>query len=91
MQANDMLEYRDKITEAFRHSTFSSEHLKESDAAAYGYVLKDVNFIQKIKSMAKNINSSLFEDFLNHHHQLIMERSLSMLRIQMKTKKLQPR
>ena len=39
MQANDMLKYRDKIIEAFRKSTFSSEHLKKSDDAAYNYVL----------------------------------------------------
>ena len=64
MQANDMLEYRDKIIEAFRDGTFSSEHLKKSDDAAYDYVLKDAkNFIQKIESMSENINLSLFEDF----------------------------
>ena len=58
---------------------------KKSDDAAYDYVLNDVkNFIQKIESMAKNINLSLFEDFLNHHHHLIMQNSLSVLRIQMK-------
>ena len=28
MHANDMLKYRDKIIEAFRDGTFSSEHLK---------------------------------------------------------------
>ena len=65
MQANDMLEYRDKIIEAFRDSTFSSEHLKKSDYAVYDYVLKDVEkFIQKIKSITENISLSLFEDFL---------------------------
>ena len=59
-----MLEYRDKIIEAFRDGTFSSEHLKKSDDAAYDYVLKDAkNFIQKIESMSENINLSLFEDF----------------------------
>ena len=64
MQANNMLEYRDKIIEAFRDGTFSSEHLKKSDDAAYDYVLKDVEkFIQKIKSMEENINLTLFEDF----------------------------
>ena len=64
MQANDMSEYRDKIIEAFRDGTFSSEHLKKSDDAAYDYVLKDAkNFIQKIESMSENINLSLFEDF----------------------------
>ena len=64
MQANDQLEYRDKIIEAFEDGTFSSEHLKKSDDATHDCVLKDVkNFIQKIESMAKNINLSLFEDF----------------------------
>ena len=65
MHANDMLEYGDKIIEAFRDSTFSSEHLKKSDYAVYDYVLKDVEkFIQKIKSITENISLSLFEDFL---------------------------
>ena len=92
MQANDMLEYRDKIVQAFRDGTFSPENLKKSDGVAYDYVLKDVEkFIQKIKSMAENINLSLFEDFLNHHNQLIMQKDLSILRIQIKTKNLQPR
>ena len=64
MEANDMLEYRNKVIEAFRDGTFSSEHLKKSDAAAYDYVLKDVkNFIQKIESMTENISLSLFKDF----------------------------
>ena len=59
-----MLEYRNKVIEAFRDGTFSSEHLKKSDAAAYDYVLKDVkNFIQKIESMTENISLSLFKDF----------------------------
>ena len=56
MQANDLLEYRDKIIEAFKDGNFSSEHLKKSDTAAYDYVLKDVNnFIQKIESVSENI------------------------------------
>ena len=64
MQANDMLEYRDKIIEAFRDGTFSSQHLKKSDDATYDYVLKNVEkFIQKIESMAENISLSLFEYF----------------------------
>ena len=64
MQANDMLEYRDKIIEAFRDGTFSSQHLKKSDDATYDYVFKNVEkFIQKIESMAENISLSLFEDF----------------------------
>ena len=83
-----MLEYRDKIIDALRDGTFLSEHLKKSDAAAYDYVLKDVkNFIQKIESMAENINLSFFEDFFESSS-LIMQKSLSILRIQIKTKKL---
>ena len=59
MHANGMLEYGDKIIEAFRDGTFSSEHLKKS----YD-MLKDVNnFIQKIESMTVNINLSIFKDF----------------------------
>ena len=64
MHANDKLEYLNKIIEAFRDGTFSSEHFKKPDAAAYDYVVEDVNnFIQKIESMAEKINLSLFEDF----------------------------
>ena len=69
IQANDMLEYRDKIIEEFKDGTFSSEYLKKSDAAAYDYVLKDVkNFIQKIESIAENINLSLsdYKIFLDY-------------------------
>ena len=29
MQANDLLEYRNKIIDAFKDGTFSSEHLKK--------------------------------------------------------------
>ena len=64
MQANDLLEYRDKIIKAFKDGTFLSKHLKKSDDAAYNYVLKDVNkFIEEIKSMEEKINLSLFEEF----------------------------
>ena len=38
MQADNMLEYSDKIIELFRNGTFSSEHLKKSDNAACDYV-----------------------------------------------------
>ena len=56
MQANDLLEYRYKIIEAFRDDTFLTKHLKKPDDAAYDYVLKDVNnFIQKIKSMEEKL------------------------------------
>ena len=59
-----MLDNGDKIIEAFRDGTFWSEHLKNSDDAAYDYVLKDANnFIQEIKLMEEKINLSLFENF----------------------------
>ena len=64
MQVNDLLEYRDKIIDEFKDGTFSSEHLRKSDAAASDYVLKDVNdFVQEIKSMEEKNNLSFFEDF----------------------------
>ena len=34
MQANDMLEYRNRIIDAFKNSIFLSEYLKKSDDAA---------------------------------------------------------
>ena len=43
MQANDLLEYRNKTIDVFKDGTFLSEHLKKLDDAAYDYVLKDVN------------------------------------------------
>ena len=56
MQVNNLLEYRNKIIDAFKDGTFLSEYLKKSDDAAYDYVLKDVNnFIQKIESVSENI------------------------------------
>ena len=90
MHANDMLEYQDKIVEVFRDGTFSSEHLKESDDAAYDYILEDVNnLFRKLNRWQKKNNLNLFEDFfLNHHHQLIMQKCLLILRTQMKTKNL---
>ena len=62
MQANDLLEYRNKIN-AFKN-IFLSEYLKKSDDTGYNYVLKDVaDFIKEIESMSENINLSLLEDF----------------------------
>ena len=62
--ANESLEYKDKIINAFQNGTFSSEYLKKSDDVAYDFMLKGVNkFIEEIKSMEKKINLSLFEDF----------------------------
>ena len=87
MQANDLLEYRDKIIDAFKDNTFSSEYLKQSDNAAYDFRLKNVNkFIQEIRSMEEKINLSLFEDFFDIHHQLIMQKSLLILKIKIKIK-----
>ena len=64
MQANELLEYRNKIIDAFKDGTFLSEHLKKTDNAAHCYVLKNVKeFIQKIESMSEKINLSLLEDF----------------------------
>ena len=52
MQANDLLEYRNIIIDAFKNDIFQSGHLKTSDDAAHGHVLEDVkNFIQKSESM----------------------------------------
>ena len=64
MQENDLLEYRNKIIDAFKDGTFLSEYLKKSDDAAYDYVLKDVNnFIQKIESLSENSNPNFFNKF----------------------------
>ena len=65
MQANNLLEYRDKIIDAFKNRTFLSEHFfKKSDDAANNYMLKVVNkFIEEIKSMEEKNNLSLFEEF----------------------------
>ena len=50
-----------------KNGTFLSKYLKKSDAAAYYYVLKDVNkFIKEIKSMEEKINLSFFEEFFDH-------------------------
>ena len=34
VQVSDLFQYRDKIIDAFKDGSFSSEHLKKSDAAA---------------------------------------------------------
>ena len=57
MQVNDMLEYMDKIIDAFKDGTFFSEYLQTSDDAGHK------NVIQEIKLMEEKINLSLFEDF----------------------------
>ena len=64
MHVNELLECRSKIIKAFKDGTFRSEHLKELDAAAYDYVLEDVNkSINEIRSMEEKINLGLFEEF----------------------------
>ena len=62
MQANDILEYKNKIIDAFTKGTFLSVHLKTSDDAVHGHVLEEdvKDFIQKIESMSEKINLSLF-------------------------------
>ena len=56
MQANDLLEYRDKTIEAFKDGTFLTKHVKKTDDAAYDYVLKDLNnFIQKLNRWKKKL------------------------------------
>ena len=53
MQANYLLEYRDKIIDAFKDGTFLSKYLKKSDNAGHNYVSKNVkDFIQEIESMS---------------------------------------
>ena len=67
MHAKDLIECRDKIIKAFKDGTFRFEHLKKLDAAAYKYMLGDVNkFIEKIKLMEEKINLNLFEEFFDH-------------------------
>ena len=65
MQANDLLKYRNIIIDAFKHDTFLPENLKkETKDAPNNFVLEEVSkFIQKIESISKNINLSLFNEF----------------------------
>ena len=64
MQVNNLLEYRNKITDAFKNGTFSFQYFKKSDDPEYKYVLEDVKkFAQEIESMSEKINLSLFEEF----------------------------
>ena len=88
MQVNGLLEHRNKITDAFRNGTFPSDYLKKSDNTASDYLLKNVNnFVQKIKLMEEKINLSL-KIFWNHHHQLIIQKSLLILKMEMEIKKM---
>ena len=40
MQANDLLEYRNKTIDAFKDRISFSKHLKKTVDAAHGYVLR---------------------------------------------------
>ena len=42
MQANDLLEYRNTIIDAFKNGIFLSEYLEKLDDARYKYLFKDV-------------------------------------------------
>ena len=88
MQANDLVDYRDKTIKAFKDGTFLSEHLKELDNVAYDYVLKNVNkFIEKIKSMEEKINLNLFEKFFESSSLADYAKMLINIKNAMKTKK----
>ena len=88
MQANDLVDCRDKIVKAFKDGTFLSEYLKELDNAAYDYVLKNVNkFIEKIKSMEEKINLTLFEKFSESSSLADYAKMLINIKNEMKTKK----
>ena len=55
MQPNEILEYRDKIIDAFKDGTFLSEYLKNPDGTGYEYVLKNVkNLPKKLNQCQKN-------------------------------------
>ena len=59
-----LLEYRNKIINAFKYGTFLSEYLKKKQIMLNINVLKNAdNFAQEIESMSKKINLSLFKDF----------------------------
>ena len=51
MQANDLLEYRNKIIDAFKNATFSSEYLKKNQMTL------DIIMSQKIEeNLPKKLN-----------------------------------
>ena len=87
MQGNDLLEYRNKIIDAFKDGTFLSENLKELDNAAYDFMLNYVKEkLQEIKLMEEKINLSLFEDFFESSSPADYAKIL-IIKMQMKTKK----
>ena len=90
MQANDLLEYIDKIIKAFKDGTFMSEHLKKSDNAAYNYVLEVYvnNSIKEIRLMEEKINLSLFKDFFEYSSSADYARDLINTKNQRKNKEI---
>ena len=86
MQANDLLECKDKIIKAFKDGTFLPEHFKKkSDDAANNYVL---SLLKKLNRWKKKLSEVCLRIFLNYHHQLVMQKCLLILKIEMKTKKM---
>ena len=64
MHAKELLEYSDKIIKAFEKGIFLFEQEKKIKNTG-DFVVEEVSsFIQKIKSKLKNINLSLFNEFL---------------------------
>ena len=68
MQANDLLNYRDKIINAFKNGTFclniKKKNKKKTDDAANNYLLEVLNkYIEEIKSMEEKFYLSLFKEF----------------------------
>ena len=68
MQANDLLNYRDKIINAFKNGTFclniKKKTKKKKDDAAKNYLLEVLNkYIEEIKSMEEKFYLSLFKEF----------------------------
>ena len=68
MHANDLLKYRDVLISAFEKSIFFFlfEQVKEESKNAFSEFVAEEEvskFIQKIKSLSKNINLSLFNEF----------------------------
>ena len=92
LHGNNMLEYGDKIIDAFKNGIFLSEHLKISDDAAHDHVLGDVNnLVQKIEQMAEKINLSLFEDFFGSPSPADYAKELISIRNSDENKKMQQR
>ena len=87
MQANDSLEYRDKIIDAFKNGTFLSEHFLKNQMMLLILVLEVINnYIEEIKSMEEKINLSLFEEFFESSSLANYAKCLLILKIEIKIK-----